>query len=354
MDNAGDGQPQVRIFCEYGPDHGLGHVMRCLALAQALVRAGAEVTFFTHSRQAAVQELLSGHGMSVEKLPESGRGLDFDPPVKENILTIFDHYGATEEQMLAYRRAGTRLAAIDDLADRRFSCEAVLNQNLGAGDLVYRVESGTKVLLGPRYALLRETILGVKRDPQERCVLITFGGAHLPDKVEAVLRRIAALDRRLKKPLRLLLATTSAQLPVVEALFQGLRHIEIEVFVDRLDLAPALRRCAFALTAAGSTVLELACLGVPQIALGLSPNQEVNGLKITAAGIGVYLGEAASLQVGALEEAFLSFLRGGKTLARMSERGRELVDGQGASRAAAELLKLLPAGRQPLQISSQP
>ena len=73
------------------------------------------------------------------QLPKNALGLTFAPDrhfkLTNKLITIFDNYDVTEEQMITYKQNYPNLIAIDDLADRVFHVDMIINQNLGSDQL---------------------------------------------------------------------------------------------------------------------------------------------------------------------------------------------------------------------------
>ena len=108
---------------------------------------------------------------------------------------------------------------------------------------------------------------------------------------------------------------------------------------NQMDLSPYMTRADFAVTAAGSTVFELAYLGVPQIVLVIDKNQEITGQKINEMGLGTCLGDIKNLDKHIIEKTFLSFLHDDHMKQSISRQAQSLIDGKGAERVAFCILK---------------
>ena len=103
-----------------------------------------------------------------------------------------------------------------------------------------------------------------------------------------------------------------------------------------MDLSPYIARADFAVTAAGSTVFELACMGVPQIVFVIDKNQEITGQKINETGLGICLDDINNLDI--LRKTFFSFLHDDQMKHNISRQAQSLIDGKGAQRVADGIL----------------
>jgi len=333
----------VVVLADGGAVIGMGHVMRCLALADRLAERGAVVTFVTRAGTPAVLAQAARHGCAVREL-ESGDDAESDLGAFLDVAgeldaaaAVVDVYGFGIEGQIALRAAGLRLAMIDDAGGAHFVADVVVNQNIHARREAYTVAPHTRLLLGPRYALLRRAFVGRTARPVDGAprILITMGGGDADNVTLRVLRAADRLD--LDVALDVVVGPAFGHLPTVTAAAREARH-PVQVHQDPQDLAGLMTRATVALSAAGSTCWELAHLGVPAVLLVLAENQVGVAAGLHAAGFAVSLGEAAGASDAALREALATLLADPARRAAMAQAGRRLVDGAGAVRVAAELM----------------
>ncbi len=180
-------KPEHLIICaESGVQIGTGHVMRCLALAQAWKRAGGPVTFLLREGMSGIEERIRAEGILLETLPKESEA-SAEAFVRAALragapIAVLDGYGfgAREQQMLS--GAGIRVLTIDDYGHATdYPVRWLLNQNSYAVPEMYH-GTNARLLLGPAYALLRDEFLpwlGWKRSIPDRArkILITIGGS---------------------------------------------------------------------------------------------------------------------------------------------------------------------------------
>ncbi|GFK94863.1 UDP-N-acetylglucosamine--N-acetylmuramyl-(pentapeptide) pyrophosphoryl-undecaprenol N-acetylglucosamine transferase [Fundidesulfovibrio magnetotacticus] len=339
------------IRADAGPDIGIGHVMRCLALAQAWMRGGGRALLAGWVTLPALVQRLEREGV-VLSVPDSddpdGIGsllrafepLSSDPGAHWIVL---DGYGFNPEHHAALRRDGRRLLVLDDQAHLpRYHADAILNQNIGAQHLAYDADPGAIVLTGPAYALLREELRAPSAQrpgepDQVRRVLVTMGGADPDNTAEAVLRVLSQAGGGLED----VVVVAGPANPHLENLRQA---VSCAPFPARLevsppDMAPLLAGTDLALSAAGSTAYELCLLGVPMALAVLAPNQRGVARGLEAAGAAVLLGETP-LDEASAANALAALLRSRQVRQGLSRAGQRLVDGQGADRVVERLLSL--------------
>lgn len=341
---------RVVVRADGGPWVGLGHVTRCLALAERLRERGAAVEFLTRTGEGKVLAKIEAAGCAAGALRPGPAGpQDVQALVAEvrrsgaravvlDLATDSRHL-MEEYQQTVKAETGARLLVIDDLARGRFTADVVLNQNIGFGAAQYQVEPHTRLLLGPRYALLRRTFNRIASLPRaaggSRRVLVMMGGAD-PDNLTAEM--LAALDPLPQDfSVDAVVGAAFRHLDALAAVAEKMAH-PVELHHDPVDL-PALMGCAWlAVSGGGSTCWELAYLGVPPVLLVLDETQERVAVGLAAAGFAVALPPAPPLAAEALRAAVAGLLADPERRGRMAARGPALVDGAGADRVASEVL----------------
>jgi spore coat polysaccharide biosynthesis predicted glycosyltransferase SpsG len=235
---------------------------------------------------------------------------------------VVDHYCATSGYLRNMKDQGINIAVIDDLADRELTAaDWLLNQNLGAAGLAYRTRPDCVRLLGPSYALLRPEFgvargrLARKFGPDDRRVLLTFGGGETAQLCVEVVKALSEVPRRLD----------------VRCALGG---------EDAASMAELMAWADLSLNGGGSTCWELCCLGVPMVILTLAPDQALNAAALERQGCALSLGEwrADALPLAGLVDGLLA---DPAKRAAMSRASQALVDGAGAGRAADSLLALV-------------
>ncbi len=344
--------PAVLIRADASAAIGMGHAMRCLALADAyatsaggaatFLMAAAPPAFVRRARASGAPTLLlaaapGGAADAVETLAVARRvGATW---------TVLDGYqfdGCFQATLVA---GGQRVLALDDHGHARtYHADLVLNQNAGADAALYRDrDPRTRLLLGPRFALLREEFRSWPATrpavpTRARRVVISLGGSD-PDNVSArALEALAAVPG----PLEILLLIGAAN-PHREALQDAAAACRqpVDVALDAHDMARRLAWADIALAAFGGTSWELARVGTPQVGVVLADNQRYGGAALASAGLAVNLGWHADVTAASIAEAVTALAEDRERRAQLSRRGRALVDGRGALRALAAM-QLLP------------
>lgn len=280
---------------------GSGHVMRCRALAQALQERGAQVDFKDESGIEAADWL------------------------------VVDHYSLDAAWESRMRQKAAKILAIDDLADRPHDCDVLLDQNWfpDAGQrYAGRVPARCRMLLGPRYALLRPEFSRTgkrQRDGKVHRVLVSMGGMdpgnETSKSIQLLKGRGVAVD----------VAVGEAN-PHRDEIARQCAQAGFEFHLQPSNMAQLMAAADLAIGAGGTTTWERCCLGLPTLQVAIAPNQEAPTRALAEAGLVTYAGRSLT------EHALLQVLGNSEMLKEQSRRVAELVDGLGARRVAAALL----------------
>ena len=323
--------------------------MRCLALAQAWGGRGGPVWFLSRCNNATLQQRIQAAGAEFLSLsPEASVHLDIQSTLTllaelKAAYVVLDGYDFDSDYQRAVRAGGCRLLVIDDtIRLTHYDADILLNQNLGAAQLKYDCNSDAVVLLGPEYALLRREFIfwrsRLHTVPETaRKILVTLGGSD-PDNVTLnVIRALRGLEiTRLQ--IRIVAGPANPHIEELRdaaAAFPG----RLELLSAVSDMAPLMAWADLAITAAGSTCWELACLGLPAVSLVIAENQRGIAEELGTAGVVFNLGWHAEVSAERLATAVDGLLFSSFRRLRMSQKGRALVDGKGAERVVSALLQ---------------
>lgn len=337
---------------------GTGHVMRCLTLAESLRRAGDTVRFVSRERPGHLCNVVERRGIPVHRLPaaEAGEshgwlGVEWSRDARETRdamaggphadWLVTDHYGVDERWERTLRDTAGSVLAIDDLADRRHACDALLDQNLVAdaeGRYDGLVPRYCRTLLGPRYALLQPEYAKLRANAHPRRgairrVLLFFGGADLTDLTARGIRAFLSLGRR-DVTLDVVLPDSASPAASARMLAQGHENV---VLHERLPtLAPLMQRADLAIGGGGATSWERLCLGLPALVVTLADNQRAIAEELHRRRLVEWLGHENEVDERLLAQALQAQLERGAD-EEWSSRALAAVDGQGTQRVVEAL-----------------
>jgi len=352
-------------------DIGIGHVMRCLTLAEALRSHGANCHFICREHPGHLLDLIRKRGFTTYALPlcepdelsqdatETSQpahahwlGCDWQTDARQTgeILTtlkpewlVVDHYALDNRWENALRAHCERLLVIDDLADRPHACDLLLDQNLGraAVDYANLVPDHCTVLAGPRFALLRpefaalrEYSLQRRKAPALRQLLITMGGVDQPNATGQVLEAFKTATLPADCNITVVMGGKAPWLEQVREIAATM-PCPTNVRVDISDMAQVMADSDLAIGAAGTTSWERCSLGLPALMVVLAENQWSGARALLAAGAASLIGEPSAIREQLVPT--LAPLLSDETLANMSRCASNITDGQGSTRVVERM-----------------
>lgn len=325
---------------------GSGHVMRCLALADALRNAGHTAFFVCRRLPGDMQDVIKSNGFSADMLEAadvSGDRVETAAWLSRSggaDWLVVDHYGLDEAWETPMRAWCRRILVIDDLANRRHDCDILLDQNL-RDDNPYQmlVPQQARQLMGPRFALLRREFLMAReglsrRDGVVRRILVFFGGGDFNGETLKALDALAGLDPRGITVDVIVGASNPNQAQIAAKCVEANLNYHCQVS----DMAQFLSRADLALGAGGVSSWERLALGVPALVVAVADNQVENMRQLEKHGVALALGRAEEVTPQRIAAALEATLSAPEALRAMSEKALTLVDAQGAARVVAEML----------------
>jgi UDP-2,4-diacetamido-2,4,6-trideoxy-beta-L-altropyranose hydrolase len=305
---------RTAILTNAGKSIGLGHLGRCMALAQAVESIHNVKPIF----------------LGLDSISSSWVG-ERDFPVSKEVSGIWDlliadlgEIPAGEEESL--KNLAAEILMIHDVGGANASCDWILNGSIYAQEISYAKSSARGLLLGPRFQPLRKEFWYSTKltcSNQVEDVVIILGGSNVEAALAFILRMAGE-------------ALPTANLHVVTG-----PHVKIPQVGSRViqhqspfNIRSLIESCDLAISAGGQGLYELAFCGVPVIAIPIANNQIPNVMAFSLAGAAISVGQPSDANFDVeLKRAIISLAEDLELRISLGEAGRKLVDGQGALRA---------------------
>ncbi len=339
------------------PQIGGGHLMRDLALAQALQARGVRCAFAIPPWGARLLQRFADPPPDSYAIARSGdpQAIAAAVAALRPDLLVLDDFSLAAPAVAPLARPGLRIAVIDDLADRAYACDLLVDPSFGreAGAYAGRTPVGCEVLAGPRYALLRQAFASqASTDPPAlqpaagpvRRVFVSFG---LSD-VEAVTARAVQALRPHAPDARfdVALGSDAESLGPLRALADA--DPGLVLHPDARDVAALMRLADVAVGAGGASTWERCALGLPTLAVIVADNQRPMIGRMAEAGV--------LLAVDIMGPDFDHRLAGAfdrlcapEVRRSLRAAAHALCDGRGAARVADALIRLMKRGEMALE-----
>lgn len=325
---------RVLMRCDASAGGGVGHLVRCLALADAARRRGWDVVLSGTLDVGLARRLVDQADLRVVPAAVDATSLARTASHVGAEVVHVDDYTLGPDLRDHLRAAGLVLSSMEDGSFGRRPADLVVDSTLGAEDAGRPDDGSGEVLLGVRYAPLRASVRAARdvfaaRAPgEEPAVLVVLGGTDASGASPAVVALCASLDVPVS---RVTVVSPSQSRGAVHEASDGL---PLDV-VGPLDDLPGLAATHdVVLSAAGTTVWELACVGVPTGLVAVVENQRTGYERAVAAGVAAGLGSLDDVRRRSpvAQAALRRLLTDADQRRMLSTTGRALVDGEGARR----------------------
>ncbi|WP_017732990.1 UDP-2,4-diacetamido-2,4,6-trideoxy-beta-L-altropyranose hydrolase [Nafulsella turpanensis] len=257
-----------------GPTVGMGHIMRCLALAEML-QEEYEIFFVTRSTEASIQGLIKAHDFNCIELSPGSKIIEELEVIAESsnfssCLIVLDGYHFTAEYEKALVKAGHKVLSIDDLHQRPFFADVVLNHAGGVDAQSYKTSLHTRLCLGPQYALVREVFRQKRlQERQKGSLLLAMGGADPNNITQHLLNLLQAI--KFQEPIVLILgAAFRHELKVSESF-----RVKVLRNATPAELAEQYRKAGVALLPSSTMAYEACATRVTLICGVIADNQQL-------------------------------------------------------------------------------
>lgn len=175
------------------PKIGLGHLMRCIALAHML-KNDFNITFVCKEISEKIKNELVESDFSLLEIDESV----FFNLIKPKDIVVLDGYHFDTAYQKKIKTKGVKLVCIDDLHNKEFVADLIINHAPGVKSGDYKAQPYTQFALGVEFALLRPIFLEqakkVRKIVKTETVFICFGGSDYKNFTESTLKIVLQFD----------------------------------------------------------------------------------------------------------------------------------------------------------------
>ncbi len=316
---------------------GYGHLVRCSALAEQICQKGNNIVFATNYPKEIRKvikhfkfdliDLNKFHPFSEEEINYLSASMK---KIKHKKAFIVDSYDVTFEYLKDLKDEFPEMLfiAIDDLAEKTYPVDILINGNIYAEKLDYSKQKdfGTKLLLGPKYLLLRKEFQNssphVIKDKVSD-ILVIFGGGGIKTLTEITLDTLLSMNLKDVK-IHVVLGENSKE--YIEDRFRNIKNIIFHYELEAQQLRELMEKSDIAISAAGSTLYELAMCGTPTIAIVTADNQKYIAEEMENKGIVIKLDATDANISEKIHNAVQTLIKNKLLSSKMSENSHNFRD----------------------------
>jgi len=341
---------------------GTGHVMRCLALAEALHQRGVNICFVSRHMPEFLQKIIENLGYLFRRISVATNetfygslshshwlGTSQHADAAETLAClsgriwdwlIVDHYALDSQWESELRKCSERIMVIDDIADRAHDCDVLLDQNFYF-DMHDRYQGKVlptcQLLLGPAYALLKPDFEKLRdgtrvRDGLVKRILISFGGVDIKNHTSLAIRALKSIKSN-EFHVDVVIGNQHPKLKEIEV---NCAALGFSCHVQTIQMAKLMALSDIAIGSGGIATWERCCLGLPTLAICSAENQREQIKDAALKGL-VFLPNEFEQNETSLAKNIEDMINNEAFRTLISKNGMRCVDGRGVMRVMKKL-----------------
>ena len=264
---------KIYFRADAGPEIGYGHYIRSLALADML-KQDFDCTMFT---QMPTDYQLREIQSVCPIVPLSNTEAKFDEFLDKlhgDEIVVLDNYFFTTGYQRAIKAKGCKLVSIDDMHDKHFVADAIINSAPNINETNYEVEPYTQLYLGLDYIMLRKefravTHIGENRERGKE-VFVCFGGS---DEHDFTQRTCRILLENTDYHIHAVIGGGNQHVQSLKAMNK--ERVSIYLNLQAQDMVRLMQQSYFAVVPLSTTFLETCCTRTPIIS-GYDVDNQLN------------------------------------------------------------------------------
>lgn len=326
---------------------GIGHMMRCLAIAEEAIRQGLECTFIVSDEES--RQIINNFGFNIICLNNKWNDLNKEIDIllqvinKHKIkLLLIDSYYITRKYIEIIGN-NTKLIYLGDLKYYAENITCLINYNNYCNKFNYNnmfKNSKTKLLLGIKYTPLRKEFNNIKLIPRSTVsnILITTGGTDTYNIAGKLAKYF--IDKRSEKDIcfNIVVGSLNENLDFLNSFEK--KNKNVKLYINTKNMAKLMINSDIAISAGGSTLYELSSCGIPTICYAFVDNQLDSINEFMNSETMISVGDIRGREdecIGLIYEK-VQFLKDNYDIRKkMSNIMQNLVDGKGAYRIVKEI-----------------
>jgi UDP-2,4-diacetamido-2,4,6-trideoxy-beta-L-altropyranose hydrolase len=292
-------QNKVFIRADGNSKIGLGHLVRCMALAQML-KERFTVQFFSFEIQNNFVNELEEQGILFKKINSEE---DFFSQLEGDEIVVLDHYELNTNYQKKIKEIGCKLVCIDDLHEKTFLADLIINHAPGISTNSYNAESYTQFALGLEYALLRPAFQNCNETFKTRLnnsIFICFGGSDPKNLTKRSLEVI--MENFSFQLVTVVVGETYSNYSNLEDYANNFPNVKLYKGVDEYEMVNLMQKSESAIVPASGILLEALACGMQLISGMYVDNQRNFYNNYKEAGLFI---DAANFSVANIKRAIL-------------------------------------------------
>lgn len=318
-----------------------GHMMRCLAIADAAKSIGQSTVFILADNEAV--GLLKERGYEYIVLDTDWNNMESEIGILEQLILkwkinriLIDSYQVTKSYLQKLQKL-TEVYYIDDLDEYVYPVKGLICYEINWDSRNYEERyNGTELMVGLQYTPLRTTFSNIKQkqiNEKVKNMLLLSGGTDTKDFLNTIINNI---DRSQYDRIDVICGRYYEKCDYLRKKYAQYSNVFIWHAVNNIE--KFMINADVAISAGGTTLYELCACGTPTISYALADNQLNSVENFQKKGIIDYAGDIRTDNViDRIRELLNSYSLPQKRKMK-SEQMQKIIDGKGAFRIIEKLV----------------
>lgn len=335
---------------EINKDVGTGHFFRCLIIAQELKRLGMNSVFLFGEELKTIIKILQNENLKFfvfsnksNEEEELIKHLKSKKSSKNYLVADCDiplYYNLEFQKKLKYLNVD--FALITFIGIKKFEGKLIHNQNIRALDLEYSKSKKYKLLLGPKYCILRDEFIvksqiGVEEfKNKKKNIIITFGGVDKPNRTYFTVKALIKLSHYFEHLFIVLGINYENETELVE--FLNTSGLSYSILRNITNISDYMAQSFISINSGGLTCWENGILNTLNIVLGYSFREEESGLALERHKMGYYIGNVNQIGYQEFTNRLKSVFNKEKEMEKRVKCLKNEIGDEGVVRFVDELL----------------
>ena len=324
---------------EATPELGLGHLMRCLALAEKFKGSisNVAITFITSTNM--VGEQVKSYDYKLINLPLSKNmtgEIKYYEKYLKKAMFITDIPNISEDYLKTLRKKACLVVSIDDGSDTIFCSDILINPNLSP-KINHKYSSETQYYSGAKYVILKKAFgkYAVKKQIKRevKSLFVCFGGSDRNNITQRVANTIQNMDINI-------LIVVGIMYPYYNELVKDIKeysNIQIKRNVHNMD--ELIYDADLAVISGGTLLYETSAVRTPAIVICQNREQNKESEFFAENNAAINLGMFDNINEDTARNTIVKLILDYDKRELLSKNAEQLIDGRGADRIVNIILK---------------
>jgi spore coat polysaccharide biosynthesis predicted glycosyltransferase SpsG len=319
---------------------GLGHLTRCLVLAEKFSELYNDADILFISASNSVEKTAISHGFKVICLPLTDINTDeikyYESKLSDSIC-VTDIPNIPENYLKALKMNDCLVVSLDDESYTMFCSDILIKPNLNP-NISHSYSSETQYYGGPKYVILKRE-LGMYAE-KTKCVnecpesvFVCFGGSDHNNVTQKVVNVVKKINSNFTVIIGLLYSYQDELLDSIK----GLDNVDVKKDVS--DIGELIYNADLAIISGGTLLYETAALGTPSIVICQNHDQNDESNFFAENNAAINLGLFDRITENVIKNTILELISDCNTRTFLSKNAKKLIDTNGADRIVQMILK---------------